>query len=87
MKAVNDMLRDYRTSHGIKQTFIEKKIGIPPGTLSALENGRVRITADMLVKICVVGFGVTPQIFLPINSPKSRKAIQSNPFSKELPKL
>lgn len=73
MKAVNDMLRDYRTSHGIKQTFIEKKIGIPPGTLSALENGRVRITADMLVKICVVGFGVTPQIFFTDQFPEIEK--------------
>lgn len=73
MKAVNDMLRDYRTSRGITQTFIAKKIGIQPGTLSALESGRVKISADMLVKICVVGFGVTPQIFFTDQFPEIEK--------------
>ncbi len=63
MREVRVMIREYREKTGVTQTFVAKKAGIKPSRLSALENGTYRLTADEFLKICVCGFGISPQKF------------------------
>ncbi|MDR1630044.1 MAG: helix-turn-helix transcriptional regulator [Oscillospiraceae bacterium] len=63
MKPVYQYLRDFREDHGITQTHIAKKTGKTVQRISALETGTIRLTADELVELCIIGYGITPAIF------------------------
>ena len=62
MKPVYQMLRDYREARGITQTHIAKDWEDRP-TISALETGGIRLTADELVELCLTGYEVSPANF------------------------
>lgn len=63
MKAVNQMLRDFREVRGVTQVHVAKKAGIDSKRLSQIETGLIRLTADEFLKICLYGLEVTPQNF------------------------
>lgn len=63
MKPMYQRLREYRESIGITQTHIAKKTGKTVQRISALETGRIRLTADEFEELCVKGYGVNPAIF------------------------
>ena len=63
MPNVYQLLRDYRKSKGITQTFIAKKLGKPLSRISALETGTLRLMVDEFVEICINGYEVSPAIF------------------------
>lgn len=56
-------LREYRERRGITQTFIARKTGKTSQRISALELGKIRLTADEFVELCVKGYGISPGIF------------------------
>lgn len=60
---INERLKTYRESIGLKQNFIEDKAKMKPKRLSAIENGQVRLTADEFEYICIYGYEVDPIIF------------------------
>lgn len=63
MQPVCQMMRKYRESKGMTQSYIARKVGKTSQRISALEAGSIRLTADELVEICVKGFEITPAIF------------------------
>ena len=63
MKPAAHMIADFRTSRGIKQVHVAQKTGISAGRLSAIERGRMRVSADEFLQIVTLGFGMTPQNF------------------------
>lgn len=71
MKPMHIMIREYREDHGITQTYIAKRIGTHPKRLSALEAGTIRLTADEFLRICIDGFGITPQNFFDYQFPET----------------
>ena len=60
---LHEKLRLYRSSRGITQTWVAEQAGISVKTLSAVELGRQRLTADTFELICRKGLGVDPGIF------------------------
>lgn len=63
MRPLCQELREYRERKGITQTFIARKTGKTCQRISALESGKLRLTADEFVELCVKGYGVNPSIF------------------------
>jgi len=63
MKPVYQQLREYREARGITQTHIAKKTGKTVQRISAIETGGIRLTADELVELCLVGYEISPTIF------------------------
>jgi len=60
---INDRLKAYRESIGLKQNFVENKAKMNPKRLSAIENGQVKLSADEFEYICIYGYEVNPSIF------------------------
>ncbi len=79
MKQVHQMMRDFREKRGITQTHVGKQSGIDPKRISQLETGLVRLTADEFLKICIDGFGVTPQKFFDEQLSKNENPTQDIP--------
>jgi transcriptional regulator with XRE-family HTH domain len=61
--SINEKLRDYIESNGLKFKFVADKADIPEGKFYRLINSETRITADDLGKICK-GLEVDPSFFL-----------------------
>jgi transcriptional regulator with XRE-family HTH domain len=51
MSHLGNMVRLYRVAHKIEQQVLTTHIGLTPGQLSRLENGRSTLDADQLVKV------------------------------------
>lgn len=60
---VHERLKAYRISHGIKQKYIAEQTGKSKSRISALETGRIKLTADEFEEICIRGLKVNPIIF------------------------
>lgn len=63
MRPLCQELRKYRERKGITQTFVANKTGKSHQRISALESGRIKLTADEFVEICIKGYGINPAIF------------------------
>ncbi|MBP2626313.1 MAG: Helix-turn-helix domain [Firmicutes bacterium] len=60
---INERLKAYRESIGLKQNFVENKAKMSQKRLSAIENGQVKLSADEFEHICIYGYEVNPTIF------------------------
>ena len=60
---VYEKVREYITSHGIKQTVIARKCGISTATFNAILNGKRTMYADDLRAICFA-LDVSPELFI-----------------------
>lgn len=60
---IHERLKVYRISHGIKQNYIAEKTGKSRTRISALETGRIKLTADEFEEICRQGLNIDPSIF------------------------
>ena len=49
---LHEKIKKYLIEHGIKQTFLAQKLGIPDPTLSDMLAGQRKIYADEYYKIC-----------------------------------
>lgn len=49
---VNEALKTYAESNGIKQSFISEQSGIPESAVSRMLSGNIRLTADNFILIC-----------------------------------
>lgn len=58
-----EILSDYLKSHGIKQSFVAKQMGITNSTFSSRIYGRLKFDADFAIAVAKV-LGVNPDIFL-----------------------
>lgn len=58
-----NQVKKIREGSGLKAKFVAGKIGLSPSEYSAIENGRRRLTAELVVKIAQV-LGVTPDDIL-----------------------
>lgn len=63
-------LKDHIKEKGIKQSFISEKTGIDKSTLSAILNGKTKLTVDNLELICWV-IDCSPGQFLMPRAPGS----------------
>ncbi len=54
MDAIREFIVDYISSHGIKQTYISEKTGIPKAAISSMLIGKRKILADEFISICSV---------------------------------
>lgn len=59
----NKKINDYLKEHGISQTFIAEKLGISRTRMSMMLNGKRKMTADDLIKICKI-LKVSPEMFM-----------------------
>ena len=59
----NLILKDYLKSHGIKQNFVAKKIGISPQVFNAYVNGQNKFNADFALSVAKA-LNISPNIFL-----------------------
>ena len=78
LKAAAEMVRNYRTRRGITQAHIERAAGLTPGKLYSIETGYQRMNADDFLKIIVLGFGITPQIFFDEQFSENEQNEQTN---------
>ena len=60
---VYEKVRAYLEEHGIKQTVISRKIGIPMVTFNAIMNGKRTMYAEDLRAICYA-LNVSPEMFI-----------------------
>ena len=60
---VYEKVRAYLDEHGIKQTVISKKTGIPLSTFNAILNGRRTMYAEDLRAVCYA-LNVGPEVFI-----------------------
>ena len=56
-------VKEIRLNKGIKAKYVAEKAGLSPSEYSAVENGRRRLTADLIVSIANA-LGVTPDDIL-----------------------
>ncbi len=56
-------VKEIRLNKGIKAKYVAEKAGLSPSEYSAVENGRRRLTADLVVSIANA-LGVTPDDIL-----------------------
>lgn len=59
----NKKLNDYLKGHGISQAFLAEKLGVSAAKLSMMLNGKRKMTADELMRICKE-LKVSPDYFL-----------------------
>lgn len=59
----NKKLNDYLKGHGISQAFLAEKLGISRTRMSMMLNGKRKMTADDLIKICKI-LKVSPEAFI-----------------------
>ena len=59
----NKKLNEYLKEHGISQIFIAEKLGVSPTRMSMMLNGKRKMTADDLIKICKI-LKVSPEMFM-----------------------
>lgn len=52
----------YLKEHGIRQTWLAEKLGIPNTTLNGIIKGRAKMKADMFISICKL-LNVPPEQF------------------------
>jgi len=45
-------IKDYLTTHGIKQSFVAKQCGWSRQKINCIVNGKQNITADEMVTVC-----------------------------------
>lgn len=60
---VYERVREYITSHGIKQTFVARKCGISTSKFNAILSGKRTMYADDLRSICYA-LNVSPETFI-----------------------
>lgn len=56
-------IKEIRISKGIKAKFVAERVGLSPSEYSAIESGRRRLTADLVLSIAEV-LGITPNDIL-----------------------
>lgn len=59
----NEKLKKYLEEHGISQAFLAKKLGFSNTRMSMMINGKRKMTADDLFKICII-LNVSPESFM-----------------------
>lgn len=59
---INQRLNDYMVQHGLKQVFVAEKAGMKSQRLSAILNGKQKLTASEFLTICEV-LNIDPKTF------------------------
>jgi transcriptional regulator with XRE-family HTH domain len=62
-KPIHLRMREYRENRGMSETYVAQKTGKTIRRISALETGKIRLTADEFEEICKKGYQVSPAIF------------------------
>ena len=66
---IYEKVRQYIDEHGIRQSFVAKKCGIPVTTFNAIMNGHRKMYAEDLRSICYA-LEVSPELFIEYKSEK-----------------
>lgn len=66
MIPIHERLRRCVSEKGLKQKHIADKVGISPDKLSKLLNGRVSLSADDFIRICIA-IDESPDSFRPMS--------------------
>ncbi len=59
----NEKIKKYLEEHGISQAFLAKKLCFSNTRMSMMINGKRKMTADDLFKICKI-LDVSPEMFM-----------------------
>ena len=63
MKGVYERIKEYRIQLNLTQEYVAKYLGINRATVTQMENGKRKVSADELSKLCVL-FGVSADSLL-----------------------
>ncbi len=61
------LLEDFMNPMGISINKLAREIGVPPGRISTIVNGKRAITADTALRLAAY-FGVSPELWLNLQS-------------------